>query len=228
MKHTLCLYFLLAIILTSGCKKVTSVAGFSKAQKLPPEKTDTIHQGSPLNSEKKFLLSKPLISVGLLIPNPTPKLNMGVEFFIDTNSRKKWTFMDSLYHPFVSSSPDYSIFAVRCLKIYGNWCRIVINERDETKLWYNLSNEALVFQSWENFILSVFSIEVDRSKNPLKEQPFKKSNNALLLVTQEEESLHPIEIKHDWLKVEIGSTGKYAWVRWREDNELLVELIYLD
>lgn len=151
---------------------------------------------------------------------------MQVTFFIDTNSMKKWVFVDSLYHPFAFSS-DYSIFAVRCLQRHGNWCKIVINEVDGTELWYDLSNKALVLQSWEDHILHVFSIGVDRFQNPLREKPSIKANKVSLQAFEEQEYFHPSAITGDWLKVEIGDTGKYAWVKWKEGNKLLVELFYM-
>ncbi len=87
------------------------------------------------------------------------------------------------------------------------------------------NEKGIIFQTWEEHILSLFSVGFDEVSNPLLESPSESSKKAYY---DKDEFYHPSQIKGDWLQVKWGSEGdwEYGWIRWKDGEKLLVELYY--
>jgi hypothetical protein len=187
------------------------------------ESEKIITQKNNLEIDKKDPLE---ITKGILVGNFIYEKNFKNGIFLDSSYNKPNVIYT--FNPYVKGNNDDGYFALRCNAKRGKWCRITINELTGEQLWYDLSNGALNYQSWEEHVLSVFSVRIiDSLNNQLRTFPSETSKKTSLSFVEEDEYLHPLAIRGNWLKVEIGSTGKQAWIKWKEANKLLIELSYM-
>lgn len=96
--------------------------------------------------------------------------------------------------------------------------------------WYYINNvkDYTRYMSWDDFIMSVVSIEPLPS-NFLREQPSLDSKKVIY--NYSEVALVPKKIQGEWVYVDvydIEQTNLFGngWLRWRNKNELLVKLYF--
>lgn len=77
--------------------------------------------------------------------------------------------------------------------------------------------------------MGVFAVDFDRDRNPVLEVP----DGNIKGVLPNDAIFHPIEIKGAWLKIRWdGSKGsglntRSGWIKWKENEEILLELSYM-
>lgn len=88
-----------------------------------------------------------------------------------------------------------------------------------------ISSRKVIFQTWEEHILGLFSVGFDEKKNPLRKEP---SLDAEMLYYNQDEFYHPNQIKGEWLQTKYGSEGnwQYGWIKWKSEDNLIIELYY--
>jgi hypothetical protein len=86
-------------------------------------------------------------------------------------------------------------------------------------------NNNWVFQTWSKHIVEAFSIDFNSQENPLKEKP---SFNSSSINKDDEEFYHPVKVQGEWLQVKWGEENnwKFAWIRWKREGKLIIDLFY--
>jgi hypothetical protein len=132
------------------------------------------------------------------------------------------------FRPFAFHS-DYFVLALKCVGEDKSRYEVIVNEETGLKKCVKKNDPTLKFETWEDHITEAFAVSFNQEKNPLRKSPEGRVKNLDL---PKEVSFHPVEIKGDWLKVRWDVSKKTkndagsGWVRWRENNNLLVELFY--
>lgn len=122
--------------------------------------------------------------------------------------------------------PEYDIFVADCIGKKDGKFKILVNG----SVKYLPDNNMVDFKTYEDYILSNYVALTDKS--PLRED---KSEKAPIIPSYLESNYVPIKIKGDWLKVKCDlncegcNNGKYfeGWVKWREDENILIEVYYV-
>jgi hypothetical protein len=118
---------------------------------------------------------------------------------------------------------EYQVLKLHCLSMDNRNYKVRL---EDGKIGFiRRDNKNVRFQTWEQHILSVFSVGFDESTNPLYETP---SAQGTKLLEQRDQNYLPVQIKDEWLQVRWGGEEewKYGWIRWRENQTLLIELFY--
>jgi hypothetical protein len=152
-------------------------------------------------------------------------------FYNDDGDRKfdraKVDFRPFAFHP------DYFVLALKCVGKDASRFKVVVNETTGLTKFIRKDDHALKFQTWREHILDLFAVGFDPSKNPLRIAP---GGRAKAVRLPKDGTFHPLQINGRWLKVRWNTSderkdkGKkvgYGWVKWKENNRLLIELFYL-
>jgi hypothetical protein len=147
-------------------------------------------------------------------------------YYDDSDGKFEYENQDFLPFAF---HPDYFILALRCVGEDENRYEVIVNEETGLKKFVRKDDPALKLVTWEKYVIKAFAVSFDRKENPLRERP----NRTIMQVDLPNEVLfHPLEIKDNWLKVcwDDSRKGKKCtgtgWVKWRDENYLLIELFY--
>lgn len=123
---------------------------------------------------------------------------------------------------------DYAIVLLKCTEVEEDKYKVVVNEKTGEEK-YIKKKDIWKLESWSEHILkTVVSVDFDYAKNPIKDLP--DSNSSNLKTLDEIEGLHiPLDIKEDWLKVQvIDENGEHSgWIKWRDENKIIINLYYL-
>ncbi|MBA3632390.1 MAG: hypothetical protein H0W58_06210 [Acidobacteria bacterium] len=125
--------------------------------------------------------------------------------------------------------PDYFILALKCVAENKNRYEVIVNEETELKKFVKKDDPTLKFQTWEDYITKAFAIDFNQDENPLRETPEGKVKDVDL---PKEVTFHPVKVEGEWLKVswdvaKHGDNAGFGWVKWKENQKLLVELFNL-
>lgn len=118
---------------------------------------------------------------------------------------------------------EYQILALRCLSEDDNYYEVELPNKE---IGYLEKHQKIIkFQTWEEHILSLFSVGFNYDENIIKTSP---NNESESIRYESDEFYHPSQIKEEWLQVKWGSEGSwnYGWIKWREKEKLLIELFY--
>jgi hypothetical protein len=113
----------------------------------------------------------------------------------------------------------------RCVGERGDFYTVIANEDSGFLKCISKQDTGWVFQPWDKHVLSVFSVDFDAERNPIRKSP---DSTAATEKYVKEEIYRPIEIRSDWLKVKWGdvSTADSGWVRWKTGDKCLLGLFY--
>lgn len=120
---------------------------------------------------------------------------------------------------------DYDALLLRAVTVSRNWIEVVVNTSSPRPrmiphtFW--VAREQVDFSYWPEFLLHVSSIEVlDASATPLRQEP---SDEARVLSFQSQPLLRPLAIQGYWMQVAtVDNEASVGWLRWRDDNQLLL------
>jgi hypothetical protein len=119
---------------------------------------------------------------------------------------------------------EKQVLDLRCLKKEGLYYKVKL---EDGTIGYMANNpEQVVFHTWEEHLLNTFSVDFDPEKNPLRQGP--SASAATGIPYTQDNFYHPHKVQGDWLQVSYGydDDTKYAWIKWKENNRLLVEFYY--
>jgi hypothetical protein len=117
---------------------------------------------------------------------------------------------------------DYEILYFRIKSIHRDFLEIVVNKSTQKKAYVDRTAEMTIF--WPDFLLNVQSIEFPKD---LPQTVRVKPLNYAGQVSLDFEFMKPIQFQYHWMEVELldrdfQKTGT-GWVRWRDDEKLLIE-----
>ncbi len=123
----------------------------------------------------------------------------------------------------ITIKDEYDILALKCYDIDSIHYKVRL-ENGKT-VFLKKNNKLIIFQTWEKHILSLFSVEFDYKKNPIKDKAFYSSKTLKFV---KDEFYLPYKIKDEWLQVKWGNEDnwQYGWIKWREGNKLLISFYY--
>lgn len=120
--------------------------------------------------------------------------------------------------------PDNSLLVFRCIGKTKKWYMVISNETTNEIKYIRTGDANFKFQSKEEHISSVFSIEFNPIKNPIRKEPSLKSGT---LPYDNEEFYFPVKIQGDWLQIKWGDDLlSKGWIKWQDKNQLMIELFY--
>ncbi|MBS1795884.1 MAG: hypothetical protein JSS81_18665 [Acidobacteria bacterium] len=147
-------------------------------------------------------------------------------FFYD-DSDGKFDYENENFLPF-AFHPDYFSLALKCVGEDKNRYEVIVNEETGLKKFVKKNDPTLKFQTWEDHITKAFAVDFNRNENHLRETPQGKIKTGEL---PSEVTFHPVKMEGDWLKVswDVAKQGDNAgsgWIKWKENQKLLIELSY--
>ncbi|MBO9657410.1 MAG: hypothetical protein J7527_01160 [Chitinophagaceae bacterium] len=121
---------------------------------------------------------------------------------------------------------DYQNLVFRVTRIEHDHYEVIVNEETGLTARIKKDEPSLRFQRWEQHIPTVFSVDFDAEKNPVKQDTIKQ---ARATYSNSVEFFYPVKINGDWLQVKWDDNvrEKTGWVKWRKGNVLLVYLNYI-
>ncbi|HEY7184393.1 MAG TPA: hypothetical protein VIC84_23355 [Blastocatellia bacterium] len=157
--------------------------------------------------------------------------------FYDDNPDHPFDHSRKDFEPFAFHL-DYFLLAFKCVGEDANRYEVIVNETTGLRKFIKKSDNTFKLQTWEDHILSLFAVDFDRAKNRLRNAP---TIHAALVSASEDAFFHPVKIEGNWLKVswDVSETEGvkntkvkkkigYGWVKWKEGNNIIIELYYLD
>jgi len=149
-------------------------------------------------------------------------------FFYD-DSDGKFDYENENFRPF-AFHPDYFILNLKCVGEDKNRYEVVVNEETGLKKFVKKEDRTLRFETWEELIPTLFAVGFKKEENPLRDIP----NGKLKVVELPNEVIfHPIKVEKDWLKVSWedpkknkGKDENSGWIRWKENQKILIEFFY--
>ncbi|MDB5125300.1 MAG: hypothetical protein JWP94_3429 [Mucilaginibacter sp.] len=131
-------------------------------------------------------------------------------------------FNSKLLNP-LSLKTDDGILVFKCVGEDKNFYAVVVSQDKNLIKFIKKSDSNFLFQTWQKRILSVFSVDFDGKKNPLRERP---SIGSKQLHYRNNDFYHPVSINGDWLKVKSNETNQTGWIKWRDSKgQMLIDLI---
>lgn len=172
---------------------------------------------------------------GIVQISDTANYEEGFDFTVynkDSTLWKKLRFSPELadsfgVRPYVFNY-DYDVMVFRCIERIGDYYRVVINEGKGLEKLVSVHEKYLMFQTWPQHLLSVYAVEFDPKKDPLRK---KADSLAATIPYDKEQAYMPAKIQGDWLQVKWGEGGgqKKGWIQWKDKaGNLLVNLFYVE
>lgn len=120
--------------------------------------------------------------------------------------------------------PENFRLIFKCLGKENGFYKVVVNENKNTIKYIKESDSNFNFQTVEQHLLTVFSVDFNEKENPLrsapdnKSQEFKKNTNSFY---------YPIKTNGDWLMVEDDNKQNF-WIKWKNKEGALILDLYYD
>lgn len=149
-------------------------------------------------------------------------VNKDGEISIEENNYSKWLKPEAIWL-------DYSQFIFRYTAKENKWIQIIVNTDTKDKKWIQLS-ETLLMQTWDNFLINATTAIDPLNPTDIKAEP--NINAKTLRKSTGEDCFEAIEIKGDWIKIKTNETLdcnehsqpiKSGWIKWKENNQLIVK-----
>lgn len=126
---------------------------------------------------------------------------------------------------------DYSFFVFRCLEIKANWLKVMVNNENGETLWLKKS-ELTIIQDWENYLKEMFGVErLPDQQQKIRSLPNETSKE---IIYQGKDCFQVKSMKGDWIEIftaeycdesytDSKTKIKSGWIRWRQENKLLID-----
>lgn len=126
---------------------------------------------------------------------------------------------------------DQNLLVFRCVGLENDYNVIVVDEHDNLIKLVDNKQEGFKLYSWEHHILNqIFSVEFDDVKNPIRQLSSVDSQ-----IQDVGHSIYggyiyqPIKIDGEWLKIKWENDSSNfieGWIKWKENEQLLLEIYY--
>jgi hypothetical protein len=128
----------------------------------------------------------------------------------------------SKMQPLAKDTNTYRL-AFNCIGITDKYYKVIVNENSRDVKYIKVQNASFQLKTWQEYILTCFSVDFDFQHNPLKTRA---SDNAKEIFYNKDGIYHPIKFQGDWVKLKWGdeTNWHYGWVRWRKNDALILEV----
>jgi len=122
---------------------------------------------------------------------------------------------------------DDAFLVMNCVGEDHRYYHVIVNEETKLKKYVKKDDPVFLLDTWQNYILDCFAVDFDQSTNPLLDAP---DGSPFSIALGGELTFRPEEIQGDWLKLQIEqgperqSVEGSAWVRWRSDGMMILQL----
>ena len=121
-----------------------------------------------------------------------------------------------------------SALVMKCTSQDDTRYEVIVNEDTGTRKFVKKDDKAFRFETWERYLLQIAAVKFNDGENKVLDLP--QGNRKNVLVPMQSTVFLPIQVKGEWLKVEWETeAGKglkdFGWIRWRDGNALLIEII---
>jgi hypothetical protein len=105
---------------------------------------------------------------------------------------------------------------------------VIVNEDTGDRKFVKKDDKAFRFETWQRYLLQISAVKFNDGANKVLDLP--QGNRKNVLMPMQTTIFTPIEVKGEWLRIEWETeAGKglkdSGWIRWRDGDALLVELI---
>jgi hypothetical protein len=166
------------------------------------------------------------------IPNTSQSPAQTLRFYEDkklkmdsfkAEGRKSYNLLNPEMHKL-----DYYIFDLAVKNRRNGWLEVIVDNKTNETLWLQ-ENKDVKFKDWLQDMKTSFAIgRLNKESNPLLTKP---AAMAERVVFKGDESFEVTEIKGNWIKVnsknlpsETTKKSVSGWIRWRNDDCLLIEM----
>lgn len=192
---------------------------------------NNVEQESKINQKTRGSIIRNV--VGLLVVKENYTKNDTVKFYnVDGSIWYKFTFFydDSdgkfeyeykEFQPY-GFNPDYFLLVLEVINKDSFGYEVIVN-RDKNLKKRIKDEPFLQFLTWENYVLSVFSISFDNMQNPIHIKP---NNESAIITFQKDTFYHPVSIQGDWLQIKWGEENnwKFGWIKWKSNDRLIIDI----
>ena len=121
---------------------------------------------------------------------------------------------------------DYDLLSFRVVALQRHWVEVVVHARDvrwpPRTMW--LDRDAIAFRPWAAYLLEIHSIETAEPA-PIYAGP--TTDSPPIRSTEPGRPLQVLETRHGWARVALADApeaeaGPLGWIRWHDDQRLLV------
>lgn len=146
-------------------------------------------------------------------------------YFYD-DSDGQYDFYNKNFSPF-AFHPDYFVLALKVSGIEKNRYEVIVNENTKLKKFVAKDEPFLEYENWKDYVLSVYAVRFDAERNPLRSEA---NNQGTQIPFLPDIFYRPNQINGNWLQVtwQEKDQSKYAWIKWKDKNSLLIEIFHLD
>lgn len=206
-------FFLSMLILSCTNKKADNISAFNPNNK---------H-----NNQLQIKTTKSKEDKGFLVLKNTYNQNNILTIYnLDKSKWKSFKFNDQFNDDDIAPNaikPENTLLVFKCLGRENGFYKIVVNDEKNIFKYIKESDLNFKYQTIKEHILTVFSIDFNEEKNPLKSEPddkakqFSKNKNSFY---------YPIKINGNWLMVE--DNKEKFWIKWCNENGALILDLYYD
>lgn len=186
-------------------------------------------------------------SIGVIILNDKRQGNSKEIVRLFNKDGSLWysfSFYDDSDIKFDGSNTDFNPFAFhqdnfllvfKCVGVVGEWYQVIVNENSGLRKFVKKDDPLFTFQKWEDHIINLFAVGVDGSTNPVLSRP----ENGERVQVPKGVNFYPDRIDGVWLRIrwdeseseEANNTNRkqgmrYGWIRWKDGNNIIIELFY--
>jgi hypothetical protein len=131
---------------------------------------------------------------------------------------------------------EYTFLVLKCLRIEnGKYVVLVNNKKDSLVKYVSIEDSTFIFQTWEQHILSGEQLELHERKHTIRQKP-DEASKKIRISFPPASGFIPVEIQGDWLKVKWYDSENdvkkikwsYGWVKWRDQEHILIDKYYKD
>ncbi|MFY9618360.1 MAG: hypothetical protein WAQ99_01010 [Pyrinomonadaceae bacterium] len=184
-------------------------------------------QSNIKNTKGVVVLSKFVRGDFVRIYNGNGSLWYEFSYFYD-DSDGKFDYPNDDFRPFAFHVDNF-LLALKCTKRDDSSLEVIVNEETGLRKYVKADDPVLKLEEWDKFVLGVFAVTFDQNTNPLLEGP---NDQTKKIAAPKSAIFRPVETRGNWLKVSWQSVEEQrtetvnGWIRWRNDETLLIDLSF--
>ncbi|KGO80730.1 hypothetical protein Q763_09320 [Flavobacterium beibuense F44-8] len=117
---------------------------------------------------------------------------------------------------------ENNIHTFKCISTDSLYYKVEYN--NETL--YLKKSDKFTFEPWEIHVLKVPFIGFDYSKNSIHEYP---NDDSKTISFDPDTFYSPVQLAGKWMQIvwaDSNNNNKYGWIKWKENDKLIIELFY--
>jgi hypothetical protein len=109
-----------------------------------------------------------------------------------------------------------------CVEQTSKCFKILINETEQR---YIAKDSNTVFMTWKTVLEKSIAIKRINNTTYFYDQPTTESHNEQIDTNH---IIKVLRVNNDWIEIIDEKTKKTAWLKWRENNKLTIDILFLE